>query len=62
MAVIPTINRINDNLARMADGRKIRYLNVNDKLVDKDGNLFPGDVRRQVTSHGQRLPGLSRMV
>ena len=24
-AVIPTINRINDNLANMADGKKIRY-------------------------------------
>lgn len=42
MAVIPTINKINDNLARMADGKKIRYLNVNDKLADKDGKLFDG--------------------
>ncbi len=41
MAVIPTINRINDHLARMADGKKIRFLNVNDKL-DKDGKLFEG--------------------
>ncbi len=42
MAVIPTINSINDNLAKMADGKKIRYLNVNDKLADKDGRLFEG--------------------
>jgi lysophospholipase L1-like esterase len=42
MAVIPTINSINDNLARFADGKKIRYLNVNDKLADKDGKLFEG--------------------
>jgi lysophospholipase L1-like esterase len=42
MAVIPTINRINDNLARFADGKKIRYLNVNDRLADKDGKLFDG--------------------
>lgn len=42
MAVIPTINKINDNLARFADGKKIRYLNVNDKLADKDGKLFEG--------------------
>jgi len=35
MAVIPTINKINDNLARLADGKKIRFLNVNDKLGDK---------------------------
>ena len=42
MAVIPTINRINDKLAKMADGKKIRYLNVNDKLADQDGKLFEG--------------------
>jgi lysophospholipase L1-like esterase len=42
MAVIPTINKINDNLAGLADGKKIRYLNVNDKLADKDGKLFDG--------------------
>jgi lysophospholipase L1-like esterase len=42
MAVIPTINRINDNLGKMADGKKIRFLNVNDKLADKDGKLFEG--------------------
>jgi len=42
MAVIPTINQINRNLARMADGRKVRYVDINDKLADKDGRLFPG--------------------
>ena len=42
MAVIPTINRINDNLSAMADGKKIRFLNVNDKLADKEGRLFEG--------------------
>ena len=42
MAVIPEINQINENLARMADGKKVRYLNVNDKLADKDGRLFDG--------------------
>ena len=42
MAVMPMINRINENLANMADGKKIRYLNLNDKLADKDGKLFEG--------------------
>jgi lysophospholipase L1-like esterase len=42
MAVIPTINKINANLSKMADGRKIRYLNVNDHLADNDGKLFDG--------------------
>jgi lysophospholipase L1-like esterase len=41
-AVMRTINRINDNLAKLADGKKIRYLNVNDKLADRDGLLFDG--------------------
>ena len=42
MAVVPMINRINENLANIADGKKIRYLNLNDKLADKDGKLFEG--------------------
>ncbi len=42
MAVLPEINQINERLAGMADGKKIRYVNVNDKLADKDGRLFPG--------------------
>jgi lysophospholipase L1-like esterase len=41
-AVMPTINKINDNLARFTDGRKTRYLNINDRLADKDGNLLDG--------------------
>jgi lysophospholipase L1-like esterase len=41
MAVMPTINRINDNLSKMAGG-KIRYLNINDRLSDTDGRLFDG--------------------
>jgi lysophospholipase L1-like esterase len=42
LAVMPTINKINDNLARFADGKRVRYLNVNDKLADTDGRLFDG--------------------
>jgi len=41
-AVMSTINKINGNLAKLADGKKIRYLNVNDQLADKDGKLFDG--------------------
>lgn len=40
--VMPVIDRINGNLARLADGKKIRYLNINDKLADKDGRLRDG--------------------
>ena len=42
IAVMPEIDRINQNLAKMADGQKIRYLNVNDKLAGPDGTLFEG--------------------
>jgi lysophospholipase L1-like esterase len=42
LAVVPAINKINDRLARFADGKKIRFLNVNDKLADADGRLFDG--------------------
>jgi lysophospholipase L1-like esterase len=40
--VMPTINRINENLARFADGRTVRYLNINDRLADAQGRLFDG--------------------
>jgi lysophospholipase L1-like esterase len=42
MAVMPEIDQVNANLARLADGRNVRYLSVNDKLADKDGRLFAG--------------------
>jgi lysophospholipase L1-like esterase len=41
-AVMPSINKINDNIAQFADGKTIRYLNINDKLADKEGKLFDG--------------------
>jgi lysophospholipase L1-like esterase len=42
MAVIPEINQINANLAKLADGTRVRYLNINDKLADADGRLHDG--------------------
>ena len=39
------IARINANLARMADGKSIRYINVNDKLADATGTLLDGHDR-----------------
>ena len=41
-AVMPTINKINDHLAKLADGKRVRFLNVNDRLADRDGKLFDG--------------------
>ena len=36
------IAQINANLARMADGRTIRYVDVTDQLIDADGRLVAG--------------------
>jgi lysophospholipase L1-like esterase len=41
-ALMPVIDRINGNLSRFADGQKVRYLNINDKLADRSGRLFDG--------------------
>lgn len=41
-AAMPAIDKINANIARFADGKTIRYLNINDKLADKDGKLLEG--------------------
>jgi len=41
-AVMPLIDRINANLAQMADGRKVRYLDVNHQLADPEGRLYEG--------------------
>jgi len=40
--VVPTINRINGNIAKLADGRTIRFVNINDRLADAGGVLFAG--------------------
>ncbi len=39
---MPVVNRINAVLPSLTDGKKIRFLNVNDKLADADGRLFEG--------------------
>lgn len=37
-----TIERINTQLSKLADGKKIRFLNINDKLADTEGKLLEG--------------------
>ena len=51
MAVMPEIDRINGNLAVMADGVRVRYLNVNDKLADPQGRLFDGMMHERDKLH-----------
>jgi lysophospholipase L1-like esterase len=42
IAVMPAIDKINENISQFADGKQIRFLNINDRLSDRDGRLFPG--------------------
>ena len=46
LAVVPVINKINANIARLADGKKVRFLNINDKIADENGRFLPGMVNR----------------
>ena len=36
------IAEANRAIARLADGKKVRFLDINDRLADKDGKLFDG--------------------
>ena len=51
MALLPEIDRINTNLARLADGVTVRFLNVNDKLAGADGRLFEGVMNERDKLH-----------
>jgi len=42
IAVMPIINQINERIAKLADGKKVLYLNINDRLADKNGRLLEG--------------------
>lgn len=42
LAVLPEIWRINEGLAKLADGETVIYLNINHKLANADGVLFEG--------------------
>ncbi len=51
LAVLPEIARINENLAKLADGKTVRYLNVNDKLADSTGTLVDGVMNERDKLH-----------
>jgi lysophospholipase L1-like esterase len=42
IALVPVIVKVNENLSKLADDQKLRYLNINDKLARGDGTLFDG--------------------
>jgi lysophospholipase L1-like esterase len=41
-AMMPTIDRINVGISKLADGKKTRYLGLNDMLADRKGKLLEG--------------------
>ena len=42
IAVMPIVNGVNANLAKLADGTRVRFLNINDRLADAQGRLLEG--------------------
>jgi lysophospholipase L1-like esterase len=42
LAFMPIIDRVNAGLAMLADGRSLRFVNINDKLAGPDGVLLEG--------------------
>ncbi len=38
----PLIREANRSIAKLADGKKVRFLDINDRLADADGRLFEG--------------------
>ncbi|MFL6331966.1 MAG: GDSL-type esterase/lipase family protein [Pyrinomonadaceae bacterium] len=48
MAVMPIINQINVNIAKFADGKRIRFVNINDRLADREGRLYEGMTNRDL--------------
>ena len=50
MELAPTIHKINERIETLADGKRIRFLNINDQLADSTGRLLPG-----VSSDGLHL-------
>jgi lysophospholipase L1-like esterase len=41
-AAMATINKVNERVARLADGKTVRYLNINEKLADREGQFLEG--------------------
>ena len=41
-AFMPTIEKVNQQISKLADGRRVRFLNVNSRLANANGKLYPG--------------------
>ena len=57
VATVAIINKINQRISQFADGKTIRYLNINDKLANPDGTLLEGVTvdRLHLSARGYQL-------
>jgi lysophospholipase L1-like esterase len=55
--VMPIIDAANRDIAKLADGGRTRYLNINAQLADRDGVLLPGMTKDglHLTAKGYQL-------
>jgi lysophospholipase L1-like esterase len=44
LAVVPAIREINERMMHWVDGKRVRYLDINDQIADASGRLLPGMV------------------
>jgi lysophospholipase L1-like esterase len=51
IAVMPTIDQINERLAMFADGKQVRFLNINRSLADPEGRLVEGVMHERDRLH-----------
>ena len=51
MAYLPVIHSINRSLSGLADGKRIRYVNINAQLANRKGKLFPGMMNQSDKLH-----------
>ena len=51
MPVMPTIRRINTRLSTLADGRRVRFLDLTDRLAEADGRLREGVMNERDKLH-----------
>ena len=51
IAVMPTIDAINRRLAALADGSRVRFLSVNDRLAGPDGRVVEGVLNERDKLH-----------
>jgi len=49
--VMPSIDRLNQTLATFADGTRVRFLNINDRLADSNGVLVNGVMNERDKLH-----------